>query len=689
MSQTMRYSCLVKWIIRLFSVAFVLHHQSILSADNSLDKTYNTFHINATHLRLLPHSRQIHANRGLSIRTSFASIYGDSATFYSDINSIIIEHPYLKLFRHRITMDGLFLTLSSPNNAFYIYQPHVLFEKLHFSIKGLYGSCQAQQCEFYDTTINLCTQTQLTVISRKTILHKSQYIDFHDVQLSSGGHQLFKIHFLRLTPTHKAGLLAPIAGFSDTSGFVFGSGGAIPLSPEGSLSGHVLLRSRIGLETRSSIDTNDFHLTLHHLQSGSPNFWLNGSLSETNHLKFFSDIDWVSSDRHVIEELSFHPEQRYIPQLASRLRIEFSIPLVLFESHANLIIPFAHDGELFEDKYYSTLGLHLSIPDTRILGSLFFRLISQLDRVYVPSQLSGSTLDNQALSFFTFLPSLIFSKRISFVQLQAFLHSQLFFAFSSPISSGVFHRLSAQYFLSFPFSRQFKSCIHIFSPKIFYQQVLFSVSSLSSSYSTFLPIIPTNRISVGGYSTLTSKKQLDSIRLDISQIFLSNSFDHRLEPSYSHALIRIRILHTLFSFDASFDNNLDKISFWGFSINQTNEGTTIESGIRLIGKGNGSHLDSSIEESPFPFISSNNYFFSPQTRSETHHSLNIPLSKNISFMSAFSFNILPQVNINSIFYGIKFSPSCAWFHASIVSSHRPKSFIPEIFFQIRVDPKFL
>lgn len=219
----------MKSIATLFSLAFILHYHTSILADSDKYTTDNTFYMNATHLRLLPKLQQIHANKGLFLRTPYVSVYGDSATLYANLSSIIIENPRLELSNHQITIGGHLLAFSNSTNAFHIHLPHVVFQKPHFNINGLYGSCQAEYCEFFDTIISLCSDTHSTIFARKVFLHKSQYIDLYDVQFSRGRHHLVKLHFLRLSPTNKAGFTAPIVGFSNSSGFILGSGGIIPV----------------------------------------------------------------------------------------------------------------------------------------------------------------------------------------------------------------------------------------------------------------------------------------------------------------------------------------------------------------------------------------------------------------------------------------------------------------------------
>ena len=673
----------MKRIITVLVYLSLLHHPSSIFAQYSSETKSFSFRISTSHLKLHIESHQIHANHGLSIQSPYGLISGKSGTIDLRSNTLTIQTPHIILDSPSLEIGAHYMSLLSSPLRLDIYHPNLFFRDLDVGLKGNYGRCDNKHCEFYDTATSICSRSYLTVVTRKIVTNEHHIVDLHDVQVKYGRRSLFKVHFLRLMPKNRAGFTAPILGFSPISGFIVGPSGTVPLSRDSVLAGHLSLHSRLGLETQASVHTKDVHLTLHHLQPPSTAlFWLRGSISKIDTLSFFSDIDWVSDDRRIIEVTKLYPEEQSVAQVESRIRLEAPLSFLIIESQLSDVIPFSHDGKTISENVISS-GFQISLPSVTISDSLFFGFSSEIHNSNLPNQLRSTIIPNTYISL---TPSMTFSPRMGILHVKLSASSLHLFAFDSTHSPFAFHRLLTESAFTAPFYRDFSSFRHTVTPRLSYQFSPFSETpNLGDNQGSSHSLL--SRISAGLYTSVSSYASHLRLVLTVTQVFDQGESVSNIVPSYSTAGLRIKARSNTIALDAALDSDSKQFSLLGISTKHHLPNASYESGIRYIDTGDGPHSDAyHLYQSPFSllFVEKNHTIESRHV--EYNLSQNLSLSKIFSFRSGIRVSIAPKAAMNVIWYGLEFRPLCNWLVASILSIHQPENTVPSLTFQLRLFP---
>jgi hypothetical protein len=665
--------------ILLLSIIVDTRDASSGTTDDSL------LEIEAKRLRLISTGEEIQADGAVVIVHQGNEIHGKSLTLNLREAYLLLVEPRYVLPQTGLAVNAGLLIASPHSNGVVLVKPSIRLPRRTLVVDGRSATCYRNFCRVQDATFHLCPHSNLfKIASRETVISDSGNIDLIDTHLILGDTALPALHFIRVRPENRSGLTLPRVGFSDEAGLILGPGGVVPINRDLKIGGHLALRSRQGFETASELETQEIHLRVDHLFVSPRNhIRVRGRTSRTvDHLTLRSDIDWVSRDRFIVEQLSTFSHERAATHTRTLARGGIAFGFAALESSLSYLQPFTRDGHLLKMSM-PDFGLNFVMPSFPLNGVVYPDLFVALSR-HGLSDNGGPFTTAPAPTSYTLLslsPSLYVGDRAGPISVLASLstrHRLWHFDTASP-QTVVHHAVEAHAELSLPLFRDFAAFRHVITPGLFYRVSPWQRGALPPLFANQLERRKSDHnLELGVTNTFSShKNQRRGAYIGIFERIRLTSQNSSATPLY----LFFKTIFYSQSFEISVDGALNHKtwipSFFGGALSHTSMRNYINLGGRWLGEGSGPHLGDPFQSNSSPWISlSSDVVAAPTAEIFFDHRLSLSSTLFLTYGSRFS--IYPTVSLHGVWYGLTFQTTCDCISASLTASHFPGTIVPSL-----------
>ncbi len=304
-----------------------------------------------------------------------------------------------------------------------------------------------------------------------------------------------------------------------------------------------------------------------------------------------------------------------------------------------------------------------------------------------PTVNSPSSPSKMSFTQIMLKPSLTLVKHIDALSLNATALGQHFVLLRDTINQTQnLSRVSFHFKLTMPFFRDFLKNRHIFSPSLKYRFVPFQKSHLMEQNGETFNQPSLHRLEIGGYTTLVpNRKMRSSIRADIKEVLFNDSVSDRISPQYLHGAIRLSSTYFNLMLDAAWDHVKNTPSFWGIDLEYFHDKIHIRFLSRSFDNGQGPHLEIPIENQQTIYARPSFNFYANRLL-ESLLSTDISITSALSFNAGTRLNLLPNVSINTLWYGFSLVSDCNCYELVSTVIHNPETSVPTLLFQFNFIP---
>jgi hypothetical protein len=616
----------------------------------------------------------------------------DNAVLHLSSSTVLFNHVHLA-FRGE---DEL---LIEANRMFFDAE----HKKMHFTnfhlrapsiptldITGKSAACSMGTCILRQTESSFCPHADLGfhLNAKKLVIYPSGAADIEDIVVSVNDKPVTGLPWIHLRPRGRPGFLAPQIGYTDNAGLILGPRGLIPLDNDSFLEGGASVRSKQGFETESLLRAEDFDLKINQLFILPKNLMRIRMNSKTSYNDFsiISRIDWLKSDRRMIDESAVNYLDRAITHTSSRIVLSRRTNLTIQEAAIDMIQSFGDEDECVKASPLSpTVSLVLSLPTTPIGGHFFI----SADAAFVhrgglgvdeESAVYNETPSHSRLHMETGLSHLRKAGPFS-ISLDLKMRGQQWVADDRKMESPNLLVFGGALSVSMPMFRDYKRIRHILSPMIRYRITPARWGRTPNYVADNYDLLRTGHGVEVGFATSIGSRERQVLRLELfERIALSGFQSFQINGGPSYLAVRGAFGPSDFqaSLDGAWDQQNHQISVIGFSLHRASSRSTIDVGFRRLAPGQGPHLDQPFSTNFLPWTASS-LFDNAEELLEVFQFGETPLSETLSLIAGARGEVHPNLALHALWYGLRLHSRCECISASIIGSHRVSNPVPDVF----------
>jgi hypothetical protein len=615
----------------------------------------------------------------------------------ADNAELHLENSTALIYSARITMQGLseetieasriFLNAAKGTmrlTDFHLRSPAIPALDIH----GKRALCYMGECVLWETDSALCPHeipnSGFRLKAEKLVIYPSGTMDMEGIVFLINDMPLTRLPWIRLRPQGKPGFLMPRIGYNGDAGLILGQGGLIPITVDSFLEGSVAVRSRQGFETESFLYTEAFDLKINQLFITPKNlmrYRMNSSISRAN-LSMASRIDWLQSDRRIVDESTVKSLERAFTHTSSNVVLSRRTTLTIQEAAIHVIQSVSDENQWARPSPLSpTISLTFTLPTIPFGGHFFIAA----DAGFIHR---GAGVDEEPIaqgrapshSRLQFEGALSHIRKVGpfSLSLDLKMRDQQWVAddnrYDSPNQLLVGGALS----VSMPLFRDYQTLRHILSPLIRYRITPLIWGRSPNYVADSYDLLRTGHGVEIGVTTSIARLGFELFRLDIFERIALNGFQMNNGPSY--LALRGALGPSTFqaTLDGAWDQRMNRLSVIGLSVHRTSPRASVDVGFRRLAPGQGPHLDQPFSLAFLPWTASSLFDDSDETL-EVFQFGEVPINDYVSLTAGARGEVYPNLQLHALWYGLKLHTRCKCLSASIMGSHRVSNPVPDIF----------
>ncbi len=644
--------------------------------------------VSAARIRLEPSTNQLLARGSCSL--SIGDIQIDASSMTLDLQNRLVDlrEPTLHGYRG-MDLSGSYAIVDLDGGAFELRVPEL---RPRGRREGLFATgkaalCQDGVCRLLEANATACPHEPAgyRIRADEILLHRSGDMDLERPVLEVDDRPVVGLPWLRLRPPGKAGFLPPRLGWDKDGGLIVGPAGYIPLGDSVSAQGHIALRTRQGLESRSELHTPDLRLTLDHLLDMPDNSVRLRGQTTTQLLgaTLAGQVD-IATDRFIIDSLAQDPLARAATHTASRGLLASEIGGLLVESYIELFQGFGRRGRIAADVLSPRAAIELGLPATpraRFFWPSFDVSFSRMgfwgtDHLPDASTRLAPGHSRLGLSYGVDVPHRL-GPLATALRAKGTHRAWLLDGTNAPAPA--IHLISSEAYVGLPLARSFDTLHHRIEPFVRYRLTPWLWGSTPEWVIDGQDRLrPGQGVETGFSTQLDGRQTWPLMRIDIKERFDLPGLGAESGPAYLAATFHGGPRWLSMAVDVSWDHTQDLPSTAGVSLSsQPRRGNRFHIGGRWIGPGRGPHRDQPFTEATGPTLTA----LWPAwigNRAEIYEELEIALTRRLGAFTGTRVGVWPRGALHALWYGLNLRSSCGCIAAGITASHRLDTAVPDV-----------
>ncbi len=547
--------------------------------------------------------------------------------------------------------------------------------------------CQDGACRLLEASATACPHEPAgyRIRADEILFHQSGDMDLERPVLELSDQPMFALPWLRLRPPGKAGFLPPRLGWDKDGGLIVGPAGYIPLGDSVSAQGHIAVRTRQGLESRTELHTPDLSLSLDHLLDLPKNSIRLRGQTTTQLLgaTLAGQVD-VVTDRYIIDGLAQDPLERAVTHTVSRGLLAADFKGLLVESYIELLQEFDRRGRIAADILSPRATIELGLPATPLASFFWPSFDLSFTRVGfegtdpLPDASTGLATGHSrlGLSYGVDVPHRL-GPLATELRAKGIHRAWLLDGTETPPLA--VHLISSEAYVGLPLARSFDALRHRIEPFIRYRLTPWLWGSTPEWVIDGQDRLrPGQGLEAGFTTQLDGRQPLPIVRVDIKERFDLPGLGAKPGPAYLAASVHGGPRWLSIAVDGSWDHTQDLPSTAGVSLSsQPSQGNRFDIGGRWVGPGRGPHRDQPFTEATGPALTA----LWPAwigNRVEVYEELEIALTRHLGASTGTRIGVWPKRALHALWYGLRLRSSCGCIAAGITASHRLDAAVPDV-----------